>query len=79
MFVNSLSFWLLLLLPEFFLVLTSRGLKAKFLPVAQWPPGWDADLSQEGSGRVLSGYGAGKSINTEDALNLQLGIHLVVC
>ena len=51
--VTSLSFLLLLHLPEFFLVLVSRSPQARALPVAQRPPG--PGLSQEGAGRALNG------------------------
>lgn len=79
MSVNSLSFRFLLLLPEFCLVLVSRNPRAKLLPVAQRPAGREAGLSQEGSGRVLGGCEAGRFTHREGELNLQQGVHLVVC
>lgn len=66
--VTSLSFLLLLHLPEFFLVLVSRSPQARALPVAQRPPG--PGLSQEGE----EGHSvAATFIHTVGALSLQLG------
>lgn len=66
--VNSLSFLLLLLLPEFFLVLVPRVHRPDLSP---WPRRCqDAGLSQEGA----EGHSAAaRLVHTVGALSLQLG------